>query len=209
MRAIGMLCKAPRPGFAKTRLAVVLGDARAAELAVAFLRDSAALAASLGKATAFYAPDDARSEIALLLPSGMAMVPQPAGDLGARIIAAFQAMGTPALVMGTDSPDLPPLLIQEAWDALATHDAAFIPAGDGGYCAVALRKPAPELFTAIPWSSDDTLAATLRAGRSLRIHLTAPWHDVDEAADLGRIATARAPATRAALSACDQGGAAC
>ncbi len=209
MRAIGMLCKAPRPGFAKTRLAAVLGDARAAELAAAFLRDSAALAASLGMATAFYAPDDARSEIALLLPPGMAMVPQPAGDLGARIIAAFQALGTPALVMGTDSPDLPPLLLREAWDALATHDAAFIPASDGGYCAVALRKPAPELFTAIPWSSDDTLAATLRAGRGLRIHLTAPWHDVDEAADLGRIATDRAPATRAALSACGQGGAAC
>lgn len=209
MRAIGMLCKAPRPGFAKTRLAAVLGDARAAELAAAFLRDSAALAASLGPATAFFAPDDARAEIAPLLPAGMALAPQPAGDLGARIIAAFAALGTPALVMGTDSPDLPPSLLHEAWDALATHDAAFIPALDGGYCAVALRAPAPVLFAAIPWSSAETLPATLRAGAGLRIHLTAPWHDVDEAADLDRIRTDHAPATRAALSACPDGGAAC
>ncbi len=209
MRAIGMLCKAPRPGFAKTRLAAVLGDARAAELAAAFLRDSAALAASLGPATAFYAPDDARAEIAALIPPGMALASQPAGDLGVRIIAAFAALGTPALVMGTDSPDLPPALLHQAWDALATHDAAFIPAEDGGYCAVALRAPAPALFTAIPWSCPDTLHATLRAGRGLRIHLTAPWHDVDEANDLARIDTTRAPATRVALCACGSGAAGC
>lgn len=202
MRAIGMLCKAPRPGFAKTRLATVVGDARAAQLAAAFLRDCAALAASLGPATAFYAPVDARAEIAPLLPAGMALAPQPPGDLGARIIAAFATLGTPALVMGADSPDLPPALLREAWDSLGTHDAAFIPALDGGYCAVALRAPAPALFTAIPWSSAATLPATLRAGHGLRIHLTAPWHDVDEAADLARIVTQHAPATRAALSAC-------
>ncbi len=201
MQTIGMLCKAPRPGFAKTRLAAALGDARAAALARAFLADSAALAASLGAATAFFAPADAQAEIAPLLPAGMALAPQPEGDLGVRIAAAFAALGTPALVLGTDSPDLPRALLQQALDALATHDAAFVPAHDGGYCAVALRAPAPALFTGIPWSSAETLRATLAAARGLRVHLTAAWHDVDEAADLAKLVLDHAPATRAVLEA--------
>ncbi|MDW8313675.1 MAG: TIGR04282 family arsenosugar biosynthesis glycosyltransferase [Rhodovarius sp.] len=199
---IGLMCKAPRPGFAKTRLAAALGRRRAAELARAFLADSARLAAGLGPLTAFHAPADAAQEIAPLLPPGTALVPQAEGDLGARLIAAFAellAQGSPALVMGTDSPDLPPALLGEALAALASHDAAIIPAEDGGYCAIALAAPQPQLFRGIPWSSPQTLAATLAAGQGLRVHLTAPWHDVDEAEDLARLDLSAAPATRAVL----------
>jgi len=205
MRVIGLMCKAPRPGFAKTRLAATLGNARAAALAAAFLADSAALAASLGPATAFFAPDDAADEISAWLPPGMARQPQGQGDLGARMAAAFEHLfgqGGPALLMGTDSPDLPPALLEECLEALSRHDAAFIPALDGGYCAVALRGATPSLFRDIPWSSDRTLAATLAAGRAagLRLHTTSPWHDVDEAADLALLRLEAAPHTRAAMA---------
>jgi rSAM/selenodomain-associated transferase 1 len=199
MRVVGLMCKAPRPGYAKTRLAASLGFSRAAEYATAFLADSAALAASLGPATAFFAPDDGAAEVAPHLPPGMGLRPQVAGDLGGRLIAAFEtlfAQGGPALVMGTDSPDLPRALLEEALAALDSHDAAFIPAHDGGYCAVALRAPAPELFSDIPWSTEKTLAVTLAAAGRLRIHLTAPWHDIDEAADLEKLDLAAAPFTR-------------
>jgi hypothetical protein len=199
MRVIGLMCKAPRPGFAKTRLAAGLGLARAAQYAAAFLADSAALAAALGAATAFFAPDDGGAEVAALLPRGMALQPQAPGDLGQRLIAAFDvlfAQGAPALIMGTDSPDLPPALLEEALAAMAGNDAAFIPAHDGGYCAVALRAPAPALFQGIPWSSAETLRATLAAAEGLRVHLTSPWHDIDEIEDLQKLDLAAAPFTR-------------
>jgi len=199
MRVVGLMCKAPRPGYAKTRLAASLGAARAAEYAEAFLADSAVLASALGVATAFFAPDDGGAEVACLLPPAMRLRPQVPGDLGMRMIAAFAALfaeGGPALLMGTDSPDLPPALLEEAFAALAGHDAAFIPAHDGGYCAVALRAPAPHLFQNVPWSCAETLSATLAAAGGLRIHLTAPWHDIDEAEDLEKLHLAAAPFTR-------------
>ena len=40
--AIGVMCKAPRPGETKTRLAAIIDAARAAELSACFLRDVAA-----------------------------------------------------------------------------------------------------------------------------------------------------------------------
>ena len=196
---VGLMCKAPRPGYAKTRLAATLGDLRAAEYAAGFLADSARLAKGLGQATAFFAPADAAAEIMPLLPPGMAMAPQVEGDLGQRMLAAFATLfsqGGPALLMGTDSPDLPPALLEEALSAMASHDAAFIPAHDGGYCAVALRAPAPALFRGIPWSSAETLSATLAAAGGLRVHLTAPWHDIDEVADLQKLDLGDAPFTR-------------
>lgn len=204
MRVLGLMCKAPRPGFAKTRLAATLGEAQGAALAAAFLADSAALAARLGPATAFFTPDDGEDEVSALLPAGMALRPQAPGDLGARMSAAFDhllTLGGPALLLGTDSPDLPPDLLEQCLGALDGHDAAFIPALDGGYCAVALGRPCPALFRGIPWSSAETMRATLDAGRAagLRLHLTAPWHDVDEAADLGLLRLEAAPRTRAVL----------
>jgi hypothetical protein len=40
------------------------------------------------------------------------------------------------------------------------------------------------------------LTATLAAAGGLRIHLTAPWHDIDEAEDLEKLHLAAAPFTR-------------
>ena len=70
--AIGLMCKAPRPGFSKTRLAAVVGEARAAQLARAFLLDSAGLARSVASSegaalTGFHTPTDAGQEMAALL----------------------------------------------------------------------------------------------------------------------------------------------
>ncbi len=68
------------------------------------------------------------------------------------------------------------------------NDAVFIPAEDGGYVLLGLRKPCPEIFQNIPWSTSETLSATLanaeRAGR--KIALMPPLFDVDTLADLER-----------------------
>lgn len=41
--ALGIMCKAPKPGTTKTRLAAVIGSEQAASLAACFLRDVAAI----------------------------------------------------------------------------------------------------------------------------------------------------------------------
>jgi len=189
------MCKAPRPGFSKTRLAAVVGAERAAALARAFLLDSADILRFLAprytaQPVAFYAPEDAEAEMDALL-AGWPLMPQPPGDLGARMRGAFDTLfaggAGAALLIGTDAPTLPPALLELLPAAIAAGaDAAVIPALDGGYCAIALARPLPALLRDMPWSAPRLLEATRAraAAEGLRLDVLQPWHDVDEADDL-------------------------
>lgn len=193
--AIGLMCKPPIPGVSKTRLAAVLGADRAADLAGAFLADSAGLARQLATRehaalTGFYTPADAAAAMAALLP-GWALAPQSEGDLGARMGHAMEHMfacgAARVLLLGTDAPTLPPALLELLLAALRDGaDAACIPALDGGYCAIAFSRPLPALLDAMPWSTRGLLEATRAraASQGLRLDVLQAWHDVDEAADL-------------------------
>ena len=74
----------------------------------------------------------------------------------------------------------------QAREALRTHDAVFVPALDGGYALVALRRPAPALFEDIAWSTDTVMARTREraAAAGLSLAELAPVADIDEPADL-------------------------
>ncbi len=205
------MCKPPRPGVSKTRLAAVVGPERAARLARAFLLDSADLLRFLAPRyaatlTAFYAPADAGQELAALLPD-WTLSPQPEGDLGARMGAAFDALfaaGVPcALLTGTDAPTLPPALVELLPAAIsAGADAALIPALDGGYCAIAFARPLPALLADMPWSQPGLLDATRAraASMGLRLDVLQPWHDVDAAVDLEMLRLSLAAAQPPACS---------
>lgn len=212
--AIAVMAKAPRPGLAKTRLIPALGAEGAAALARAFLIDSATLAraaamAAGGDAHVVATPDTACEDLAAL--TGLPTLPQGEGDLGARMTAAFAALfargHAPVLLLGADTPALPPGHIATAL-RLAAAAPTFGPTGDGGYWTVALPAPAPTLFKAIAWGGptvlDETREAASRAGLTLAF---APgWDDVDEPADLAVLRRqlaadpTAAPATRAALA---------
>jgi glycosyltransferase A (GT-A) superfamily protein (DUF2064 family) len=94
----------------------------------------------------------------------------------------------PWLVVGTDCPALTPAHLQQAADALQTHDAVLVPAEDGGYVLLGLRRPLAGVFERIDWSTQRVLAQTLErlheAGASC-MELPALW-DVDEPADWQR-----------------------
>ena len=218
--AIAVMAKAPRPGLAKTRLIPALGAEGAAALAQAFLIDTAALARAAaaqagGDAYVIATPDAACTELAAL--TGLPALPQGEGDLGARMTAAFSALfaagHAPVLLLGADTPALPPEHIAIAL-SLAAAAPTFGPTGDGGYWTVALPSPAPALFEAIAWGGPtvlaETRAAAMRAG--LTLAFAPPWDDVDEPTDLTvlrrQLATnpAAAPATRAALAQLAPGG---
>ena len=64
------------------------------------------------------------------------------------------------------------------------------PCADGGYYLIGWRGPHPPLVREVTMSAPDTLAQTLAvaARDGLRVALLPPWYDVDDPADLARLA---------------------
>jgi rSAM/selenodomain-associated transferase 1 len=202
--AVIVMCKAPRAGEAKTRLAAVLSDAGAAALAACFFVDACACAlAAADELVVAYAPADGRAPLEELLRGRDAgghvarvlWLAQRGRDLGERLTSAvaraFDAGLGPVAVLGTDSPTLPPAYVARALFALAREeaDAALGPAADGGYYLVGLARPAPELFRRVEWSTPRAYAQTAAnaARLGLRLLELPPWYDVDTPADLERL----------------------
>ena len=191
--AIAILAKAPLPGLAKTRLAPALGTDGAAALQARFIERTVATAraAAIGPVTLWAAPDQnhpAFQTLSALL--GVTLARQPAGDLGARMLAAIEAAQGPALVIGTDCPALTAEHLIAAAAVLRDGcDAVVIPVEDGGYALIGSRKPQPALFEGVPWSTANVMAETRRRLRAARLVWREParlW-DVDEPADLARM----------------------
>ena len=193
--AVIVFAKAPVPGLAKTRLAPALGAEGAAALAGRMLRHALAqaVAAGIGPVELCAAPDAAHPAIVEAAgSSGAALAGQGPGDLGARMhraLARHLARHPGALLIGTDAPALDATVLQQAAQALQGHDAVFVPALDGGYALVGLRRADARCFDGMRWSHprvmEDTRDRLRDAG--LRWHELAPVADIDEPADLAHL----------------------
>lgn len=178
---IAIFAREPVPGRTKTRLARDVGDATACALHRAFVLDVLARC----RAHPALEPELHGADPGPFLASlGVPLVPQVAGDLGARMAHAL-AQGA-RLVVGTDAPTLPRAILDQAIDALGRDDVVIAPAADGGYVLVGARADPTFLCGPIRWSSPHTLADTIRSARAHRLGvvLTAPHHDVDTVDDL-------------------------
>jgi rSAM/selenodomain-associated transferase 1 len=220
---LGLMCKPPRPGASKTRLAAAIGDEAAARLSAAFLRDAAAVcldaAAEAGlDLLACYRPRGAEGELRAILGPRWPLRLADRGDLGAsmldvlRDLASRHASG--AMVMGADAPLLGAHTIAAAASCLregGDRSVVIVPAADGGYCLIGIRsaESAAPLFAPMAWSTSGVLAETLRRADAagLRVKLLPEHRDIDEADDLHWLLGAmadhpgRCPATRSALAA--------
>lgn len=186
-----VFAKAPVAGYAKTRLIPALGAQGAADLALRMLNHAVreALDARLGEVELCCAPDASQPAFAALAQERMTFAEQGEGDLGQRMARAIERglqQQPKVLLIGTDAPALGLAHLRAAAAALETHDAVFVPALDGGYVLVGLRKPAPRLFEAMVWSTPCVMQRTRErlAELGLRHAELAPLPDVDEAADL-------------------------
>lgn len=191
---VAVLAKAPVAGLAKTRLIPALGPQGAARLQRQLTRAAVKTAqqAALGAVTLWCAPDAThRFFRALQRTGGLPCRAQVEGELGARMSAAFVAHCPqgPLLLTGTDCPPLTPAHLRRAAHALLEGaDAVFYPAEDGGYVMVGLRRPQPDLFEGIAWSTSAVMAQTRERAAALGLRLCeldTLW-DVDLPADLAR-----------------------
>ena len=197
--AVAIMAKAPRPGAVKTRLCPPLTPRAAAALARGFLRDRIAQVRGLRGVTPViaYAPASERDLFERLAPH-VTLMPQQDGDLGARMrsaLATLLASGhRAALAIGTDTPTLPTRVLQQAVDLIASAEVDVVlgPAEDGGYTLIGVRADHPTLFDAVPWSTAEVLAITLRRARAagLRAACVNRCFDVDTPDDLTRLRAA-------------------
>lgn len=209
--ALAVLMRVPRPGFGKSRLAASLGVEPAYRLAHAFAEDTGRLAAAgEWRTVAAYTPAHEADAARELVPHAR-VIAQVEGDLGARILGALDAAlqdGSRAVLIGSDTPDLPPSMVEQAFVALDAADLVLSPAHDGGFVLIGVTSTNPALFAGVEWSTETVCARVCEnaARLGLRVRMLEPWDDVDDVVALHALArriegTERAPATQMALSA--------
>jgi len=184
-----VIAKAPRPGLSKTRLCPPCTPEQAAALAEAALADTLRAVAATACAERVLVLD---GEAGDWLPPGFEVVPQVGGGLDRRLAAAFSAHDGPSLLIGMDTPQLTPALLEDSLAALLAPatDAVLGAAEDGGYWAIGFRRPEPRAFDGVPMSSARTgerQRARLRE-LGLRTAELPPLRDVDRFADAEAVA---------------------
>ena len=188
---LAVLAKAPLPGHAKTRLIPALGAEAAARLHARLVRHTLANACKATPDTTLWTAlqHDHPLFAALAAQHAIVLKPQPSGDLGQRIWAALDAMPGPGLVIGCDCPTLSAALLRRCQAALAESDVVCLPAEDGGYGLIGMRRADPRLFTGIDWGSARVMAQTAHRTATLGYRLACletVW-DLDRPEDLARL----------------------
>ena len=201
---IVVIAKAPVPGLVKTRLTPPFTPVEAATLAEAALADTLEAAARAPFARRILA---LAGSSATLRSRGFEVTGQRGQGLDERIAAAFDdayaRLPVPIVLIGMDTPQVTPRLLESVTRPLARGDAdaVFGPARDGGFWLLGLRRPDPSLILGVPMSQTHTgrgqLSRLLRA--SLRVRLAPELIDVDTAAAAHEVAQA-APDSRFAAT---------
>ncbi|MBD1834713.1 TIGR04282 family arsenosugar biosynthesis glycosyltransferase [Cyanobacteria bacterium FACHB-472] len=187
----------PEPGKAKTRLIPALGTQGAAnlhrQLAEYTLSQVRELQGERPTNVEVYFTGGNQQLMKDWLGADFVYKPQVDGDLGLRIVSAFDgAFGSGiegALIIGTDCPDLSAKIMSEAFDELILHDLVLGPALDGGYYLIGLRRVFPQLFAGIPWGTSEVLAKTIAIASSMNLSIAylPPLADIDRPEDLAKL----------------------
>jgi len=187
--AVVIFARAPRPGAVKTRLIPLLGAEGAAELHARLVKRAleTARAASFRRIELHVTPDINDPFFRFCAGHfGVALAAQAGGDLGARMLAAFEsALATHprALLLGSDCPALAARHLRQADRALREGaDAVFVPCEDGGYALIGLLRPEARLFDGIAWGGGNVMADT----RARLTGLGWRWRELETLWDVDR-----------------------
>ena len=194
MTTVIVLAKECIPGRVKTRLTPPFAPEEAAALAAASLADTIDAASRV------------RADRHLLWFQGAAprgtgfdVGTQPQGGLDERIAAAFDSIEDRAVLVGMDTPQLDPAVLQAVLDDDDDADAWFGRATDGGFWALGLdpRRHRGDLVRGVPMSTEHTGAAQLVRlhAAGLRVRQLPVLTDVDHVEEALLVA-AEAPESR-------------
>jgi rSAM/selenodomain-associated transferase 1 len=180
----------------KTRLVPRLGAQATCSLYRAFILDLQVRLRTVGYPQLwFHWPDDPR--FVELVPAAAAVALQRGADLGERMEHAFDdafaARFSPVIMIGADVPHVPLAHVRTAAARLvAGADVALGPADDGGYYLLGLRQTVPDVFRNVTWGTEGVAAATAErvVAAGLRLALLPRCYDIDEIADVERLARA-------------------
>jgi len=182
--------KAPIAGQVKTRLGRAIGMAAAAALYAAFLEDLRHGFRDAAFEVAWYvAPAPWRglhgARFRIQRGDGWA---ERQSNLFRDAAAAGEG---PIVLAATDSPQVRPQRVEEAFDALREHDLVFGPTYDGGYYLVGMRA-FQDVLSGVAMSTASALDGALARARArdLTVALLTAEFDVDEEADLPALAAA-------------------
>ena len=184
---VAIVAKECVPGRVKTRLTPPLLPEEAAPLARASLDDTIDLVRSLpvARRILFFAGRVAHEH------RDLEVMPQPEGDLDARLGHLFDAVDGPLLLIGMDTPQLTRAHIAEPVRSWPDDvDGYFGPAEDGGFWALAMREPDGSLIRGVSMSTSSTGREQRRrlTQAGLRVRDLAVVRDVDRADDARRVA---------------------
>ena len=169
----------PEPGKAKTRLIPVLGKTGAANLHRLMAQKAIARALSLQQSgrlsVEIHWTGGSQQLMREWLGTDIMYQNQIEGDLGAKMIAAFQNSFNSGVdktaIIGTDCPNLTTEIMAQAFDKLSQHDLVLGPAKDGGYYLIGLCRAIPELFGGINWGTSEVFAATRAIAQNLDLNI--------------------------------------
>ena len=199
--ALVIFAKAPVPGQVKTRLCPPLTPDEAATLHGSFVIDTLERTkAAVGKLKLDMdrylacAPSSGHVFFKIMEErQGVKLIDQVGDDLGARMHHVVETMFSRGyrrtIIIGTDVPTVPLDHFKQALTSLEDHDLVLGPALDGGYYLIGINQSVPELFSDIPWSTDQVLRLTQEkaAVLGLKTALLERWRDVDTLDDLGAL----------------------
>jgi hypothetical protein len=184
----------PTPGQTKTRLIPTLGAQGAAQLQRQLSEHTLAQVRQLQNLQPVTIEvrfaGGTIEQMRAWLGSDLLYNPQNNGDLGARLIQAFEEAfdaGIERVVtIGIDCPAIDAALLSTAFDRLQDSDLVLGPAVDGGYYLIGLRRPVPELFTGIDWGTGEVLQQTVAIAHSLSLSIDylPQLRDIDRPEDL-------------------------
>jgi rSAM/selenodomain-associated transferase 1 len=190
-----IMAKAPKPGMVKTRLSASLPQEAIVGFYRSLLEDTIALAQTIDNVeTAIMSPAADIEELSRIAGPGVHVVAQNGHGLGAAlttVFAHFAHDGRRVVAFNSDSPHLPPSALWHAFEALSECDLVVGPTHDGGYFLVGASAPHPGLFAGDSMGTASALDALLARARllELSVRFVDPFYDIDEPADLTRLAS--------------------
>lgn len=193
MNELGMFAKYWQPGKVKTRLAESIGRKKSSLVYKSFIECLLARFAGFTDrcSIAVWPPENATDFSQLDAADGWQIEVQADGGLGIRMAGFFDRAlqrSNKVVLIGSDSPNIPKSVINDAFTQLSSVPVVLGPSVDGGYYLVGLADKI-DVFSGVQWSTPLVLQQTREILSELNVDysLLTEWYDIDHESDLRRL----------------------